>query len=368
MKIIDRYIGKSVVGIFVTTILVFSFLYILIDVAANLTEIIDRKVPWQILAQYYATFLPIIMVRTSTIACLIAILFTFSHLNNNNEIIVLRASGMSFWQIARLAIYFGLVVSALVFWLNERFVPQAMVSSEDIRNEHIILEADSKRKEKEKIRNLTFYGLKNRLYFIDSFDPNTYDMEGITIIGQDNNQNIREKIVALRGKWTGIAWRFFNCQISSFSADDLAAPESLKFYEDKLMDIQENPDDFLNQRLQVTAMNIRELYHYIGRFSDSGAARALNNLRVDLHEKIAFPFGNIVIILVGLPFALMTGRRKALTFTSFGIAIAIGFLFYVCNAVGLAMGKGGLFPPIVAAWLAPAIFLSLAIYLIKTKF
>jgi len=75
-----------------------------------------------------------------------------------------------------------------------------------------------------------------------------------------------------------------------------------------------------------------------------------------------------VIVLMGLPLAIMTGRRKAMTFTSIGIAMAIGFLYYVLNAVGLALGKGGALPPIVAAWLSPMIFLVAAGILIRRKF
>ncbi len=368
MRIIERHISKSVFKLFTSTILVFCCLYILIDVASNLSEIIERKVPAGILLKYYSSFFPVILVQASTIACLIATLFTFSHMNNGNEVIVLRSAGLNFWQITKPALFFALLVSGVVFWLNERYVPQAAASSEQIRDENIILKVDSDKKKKDKIKNLTFYGLKNRLYFIDSFDPNTSELEGITIIGQDDHQNMSEKIVALNGRWTGIAWKFFQCQITFFNPESLSILKDIKYYPEKLMDIKETPQDFLHQRLNVTSMNIRQLSNYIERFSDSGAAKALNNLRVDLYQKIAFPLGTMVVVLVGLPLAMTTGRRKALTFTSLGIAILIGFLFYVVNAVGLAFGKGGLFPPLVAAWLAPGLFLMLALYLIKTKF
>nr|MBP7163588.1 LptF/LptG family permease [Candidatus Omnitrophota bacterium] len=85
-------------------------------------------------------------------------------------------------------------------------------------------------------------------------------------------------------------------------------------------------------------------------------------------QKYSFPLTNIIIVLVALPLPLSTGRRRAQTFSSLGIAIAIGFLYYVTNAVGLALGKGGIFPPLLAAWLAPVIFTGTALYLIKYKF
>lgn len=368
MRIIDRYIIVSIIRIFLATILIFCFLYVLIDAATNLDEFLHSKVPAGIIAQYYLSFLPVIIVQTSSIACLISILFTFSTLNAHNEVIALRSSGMNFWQITKPALCFGLIVSAMVLLFNERFVPQAQSQSQKIKDDHIILEIDRKKKTQAKIQDLTFYGLKNRLYHIASFDPNTNEMKGITIIGYDNDQNVLEKIVALSGKWTGIAsWKFFQCHVTTFG-EDINNPTKVKIYEEKLFDIEEKPEDFIKQRLNVNSMNIKQLYDYIVRFSSSGAKTALNNLQVDLHQKIALPFGNIVIVLAGLPLALLSGRRRAQTFTSLGVAVGIGFLYFVCNAVGLALGKGGILFPFLAAWLAPLIFTTVGIYLIKTKF
>ncbi len=368
MRIIDRYITKSIISIFLATVIIFFLLYILIDMFSNLDKFIDRGVSFQILLRYYVSSIPIILIQTSSMACLIAVLLGYSHLNNNNEIIALRANGMSFWQITRPALCFGLIVAASIFLLNEKFVPDATMMSEQIKNEEFILEVDAKRKRYEKIKNLTFYGLKNRLFFIDNFDPRTYELNGITIIGQDKEQRVKEKIVAVSGNWTGIAWKFQGCTVSLFFEPDSESPESIKYYDTKLMDIKETPQDFLKRRLNVSAMNTKQLFNYINRFSGSGANKALSSLKVDMFQKIAFPFGNIVILLMGLPLCLSAGRRKAVTFTSVGIAIAIGFFYYVTNAVGLALGKGGMFPPFLSAGMAPIVFLTISLHLIRKKF
>ena len=353
MRIVDRYITRSIFMIFASTVLIFCFLYILIDATSNLDDYLQRQVPLIVLVHYYISFLPIIFVQTSWMACMLAAMLTFSRLNNNNEIIALRSSGMNFWQIAKPALAFGLVISAFLFCVNEIFVPESTAMSKQIRNESIILKADSERKKHAKIKNLTFYGLQNRLFFIDTFDPSTDQLTGITILGQDSSQNLTEKIVALSGKWTGINWKFFQCQISYFNPGDLNNPIDVKYYPEKLMGIKEDPQDFLRQRLNVNSMNIRQLNEYISKFSGSGAVRALNNLKVDLNSKIALPVGTIVILLVGLPLVMTTNRRKGVTFISIGIALAIGFLYHTTNSVGLALGKGGLFPPFLAAWLQP---------------
>lgn len=368
MRILDNYISRSIVQIFLSTILIFTFLYILIDLATHIEDFISNKVPGLVIASYYTSFIPVIFVQTTPIACLLATLFTYSSLNNNNEIIALRASGLNFWKISRPAIIFGMIAAALVFLVNEKFVPQSLSISQEIREEKIELASDPHKTIAPPIKLLFFYGLNNRLYFIDQYLPSSKTVQGITIIGQDSLQRMTEKIVAEKGEWTGSAWRFTNCQISKYVPEDPNSTGEVQFFKEKTLDIRETPADMLKQRNSISSMNIRELRIYIKRFKGSGAVVALNGLKVDLHQKIAYPFACIVIIFAGLPFALTTGRRKGLTFASVGIALVFGFLFYVVNAIGLALGKGGVFPPIVAAWFAPLFFVAVGTYSVRKLF
>jgi lipopolysaccharide export system permease protein len=368
MRILDRSINNSIITVFISSILIFFFLYALIDLTNALDDIIERKIPWRVLLEYYMAYLPIIVVLTSPVACLIGVLTTFAGLQNTNQIIAMRASGMGFWRITRPALFFGLIVSALIFFLNERFVPRATEITKKIKLENMTLASDRAKKQKDQIRNLTFYGLKNRLYYVNTFYPEKGEIDGITIIEYDNQLNVNQKIVALKGIWTGIAWKFFQTQVTTYLDGDVNRPTKVRVYQERLMDIKETPRDFLLQRLDVNTMNLRELGGYINRFADSGAARALNNLKVDYHQKIASPIGNFVIILVGLPFALMVKNRKGLTFTAIGLAVAIGLLYYVTNAVALALGKGGLMPPMIAAWITPFLYSGIGLYVIETKY
>ena len=353
---------------FTIMLIIFTFLYVLIDITSNLDKFIDRQVPIEILVRYYIAYIPMILVQTSSIACLISVLVTFGSLNNSNEIIVMRSSGLNFWQITRSALCFGFMISMLVFWMNEKFVPQSYQITKQIKNENLILEVDSKRKKKEKIKNVTFYGLNNRLYYVSRMDPSTNVLNGITIIEYDSKATIKQKVVALEGKWTGIAWKFYQCQITTYGEAGITEPLKVRIYKEKLMDIKEGPEDFMRQRIKVSAMNIRELNQYIERFKNSGATRALNNLKVDLHHKVALPMGNFVVVFLGLPFALMAKSRKGMTFTSVGIAIGISFAFYVLSAVALAFGKGGLLPPALSAWITQLLFLGMGFVVIETSY
>ncbi len=369
MRILDRYITQSIIGIFLGAVITFAFLFILIDSFSNLEDFIEKKVAISTILQYYLSYLPIIFVQTSPMALLIASMFTYSHLNTHNEIVAIRASGLNFWQVAKPALFFALFISFIVFWVNEQFVPKSSLITQDIKQSQIKVTIVDKNAGQALIKNLSFYGLKNRLFFIDTFNPNTNELTGITVIGHDQDQNLTEKVVALKGTWTGIAWKFVNVQTTSYDPLHSNQPLQVKIADEKLMDIKETPKDFIRQRLNINAMNIKQLHAYIKLFSNSGAVKTINNLRVDFWQKTAFPFRNFVIVLLGLPLVLMSvGKRRAATFTSIAIALVIGFLYYVIDAVGLALGKGGAITPPLSAWIAPLLFLLSGLAVIWKKF
>lgn len=368
MRILDNYILKSVLKIFVSTILIFLFLYILIDATTHLSDFIANKVPANLIAQYYLTALPTIFVQMSPVACLLAVLFTYSTLNNNNELIALRASGLSFWKITKPSLMFGLIVTALVFLVNEKFAPQSASLGEELKKGSIEVQATDRGKKAPVIENLFFYGQDNKLFSIDKYNPSTKTLEGLTVIGQDNQQRMTDKIVAMRGEWTAQGWKLYNCQITQYDPVEQVPIGEAPFYKEKIVNLSEKPEDLLKQRSTRSNMNIRELKKYIKRFKGSGAISAINSLKVDLHARIAYPFACIVIIFVGLPFAMVGGRRKGLTFASVGIALMIALLFYVVNALALAIGKGGALSPALSAWIAPLLFLGAGTYLIKKLF
>lgn len=361
MRILDKYILRSLILIFIFSLLLFFFLYIMVDAFSNLDEMLDRKVEFITMVEFYLSFLPIIFVQMAPIVCLLSGLFALSNLNANNEVIAMRTAGLSFWQITKSIISFGMVISVLIFAVNELIVPGAVSLTDKIKNERMVYA--TARSKKELIHNFTFFGLKNRLYFINTFDPNNKTLEGITILEQDNQQNLKAKIVALNGEWRRNRWKFYKVQMLNFDRNGQLT-EAIQFFEEKTMDIPETPNDFLLQRVQISAMNIKQLSDYIYKFKYSGAKAILRNLYVDFHQKIAYPFSNIIILLTALPFGLMAKKRKGAAFTSLGVCLVIGFLYYVINAVVLALGKTGVIAPILAAWTTNILFALLARYLI----
>lgn len=362
MRILDRYILNSMIKVFISCVLIFLALYVIIDIFSHLDEILKQKTDFAILLIYYLNFLPFIFVQITPFACLLGCLYTLGFLNRNNEIIAMRTSGLSIFRISKTLIIFGCLISVLVFLVNDKFVPQAELIKQKIKNE-MKQENKNAPEARETIINLSIYGLNNRLFFINKFIVPDNKMEGITILEQDELANVRKKIVASTGLYKQKQWHFYECITYAFNENGRLEGEPTYFLE-QLMDITETPGDFLKQRQNPEFMSVRQLNDYLRKLSRSKAKAAIRNLRIDLYQRFLMPLTSLIILIVGIPFSLMM-RRRATGLSSMGIAIMVGFLYYVVNAISIAFGKSGLIPSVLAVSLSHILFLSFGLYLIR---
>jgi lipopolysaccharide export LptBFGC system permease protein LptF len=107
MRIIDKYILGSVVGVFLLCLSTFMLLYVVADALSHLEDILKNHVPLAVLAEYYFSYLPLIFSRVSAFACLLATIYTFGKFTKDNEMIALRASGLDIYQITRPVLIFA---------------------------------------------------------------------------------------------------------------------------------------------------------------------------------------------------------------------------------------------------------------------
>lgn len=322
-----------------------------------------QQVNLGLLVRYYLSYLPVMFVQVSPFACLISTVYTFGKLNHNNEIIAMRSSGMSIFDICREALIFGMLVSMLVFWVNGRFVPRALAENQRIKAQMEEGAGRNKFKKSETITNLSMYGLKNRLFFINKFTLATQTMDGITILEHDEHQNLTKKIVAAKGVYQDGLWKFYQCITYTFDKNGQVVEEPV-YFEEEIMTISETPKDFASLRQKPELMDIKEMQDYIWRISKSGATSVTRNLKVDLYQRFTMPFTSIIIMLLGIPFSLMM-RKRATGMASVGVSIIVGFLYYVLDAVCVAVGKSGLIPPFIAVSMSHVIVLTGSIYLIR---
>ncbi|MDP8259391.1 MAG: LptF/LptG family permease [Candidatus Gygaella obscura] len=360
MRILDRYITKSLIFSFLSCIIVFIGLYVIIDIFTHLDDFLEQKVEFILFIKYYLSFLPTIFIQVSSYCIFLATIFTLNRLNRDNELIAIRASGQTIWQVTRNIIMTGVVLSFMIFMVNEKILPVTQGMHEEISNR---LEPARRNQTNKIIQHLTCYGNNNRLIYANSFNVNENTLEQINILEHDSKQNVISKVVAQKAVYSGGEWIFYKVLVYDFFSD--GEPKHEPFYfEEKAINIVEKPKVLLQQRQRLELMNTTQLGRYIERISKSGAKQAVRNLKVDFYNRFASSFSGVILIMLAISFAFTTKKRSS-SIISFGVFVSLSFVYYLCSVLGIAFGKEGMLIPFLAVWLTPMIFLGLSIYFIQ---
>lgn len=358
MRILDKHIIKEFLLSFLMCVTIFLFLFIIIDCFSHLDDFIKNKTQGILILKYYLLIIPSIFMQISPIACLIAIIYTMGKLNYNNELIAMRSGGLSIYKIVFPIFILGIILSLFSFFISEKLIPKTQRLSDNIKSQYINLKPISQ----EVIKDFAIYGFKNRQFFVNVFNTKTNQLEGLTVLEQDNQQNVVSKIFADKVYWKNGSWIANQCLVYKFDKfNHIIDSQYLKNYK---FNFQETPQDFLIQKQKISYMNSRELFDYITKLSSSGAQTAIRHLWIDLYQKIFSYFNYLIMIFIGLPCSIVI-RRKAVGFSSVGIGILLALLYYVAFGISIHLGKNNTFPALASVLITPSIFISVSIYFVS---
>ena len=361
MVILEKYIFKGFMGIFLFCVFILWVLFIIGDIFGFLDEILRERIPVTSLAVFYWHLTPFILVQIIPISSLIASVYLFGNLNKHSEITAFRASGISVWKILRPVLTAAFIISLCVFVLNDKLLPSAMRIANRIRYEKLDIGKRAK-SQTIKIKNVAIYGYGNKIIFAREFDIQKNTLRDIIIHQQDTQNDLILKISAREIYWTEEkTWKGKDVVIYRMNSKGEFIGEPI-ISEETEVAITETPIDFINNQWNPEYMGYMQLKKYIDIFA-TGSKKTYQRLLVDLNHKIAFPFTCIVTILISAPFALSTKRGGALLGMAKGIVIAL--LYIPVMAFGLALGKHGTLPPVVGAWFSNVLFGGLGIYLLS---
>jgi lipopolysaccharide export system permease protein len=298
-------------------------------------------------------------------AVLLATVITLATLAQNNEIVAMKACGISVTGITAPIIGSALVVALLILASSEYLSPitnkkmnyifkvkvqknptfgDTYINIEDRHTEKIWLVAKD-----------------GAIWNIDQFDLEKGQMRNVSIFYRLNGPSIQKRIDVKKVVWNGKHWEFFDGFIRTFSSDGI---DSTVYFKNKAIPIVETPDDFIkNMIVRSEEMSLRELYQKVQELTAEGKDTLKN--RIELYQKISYPFISVVLALLAIPLSLRSSRHGGVLFC-IGVNLAMGFVFSFLYAMGISLGFGGVFNPVLAAWGPLLFFCSLGFYLIFT--
>lgn len=295
---------------------------------------------------YVGLRVPQLVARFLPYSVLLATIITLATLNQNSEVIAMKAAGLSAHQVLAPLFLTAIAVAALSFAFNERVVTRATATLKAWSAvDYGPIPRDS--------------GIRTNVYLRDG--PNVLlagsvtgrgadtVMENVTWYRRDANGMIVEQLRSPRATYANPGWK-----LESPSRFDVASTSSGRLAS-AVVARGLDPAQVAISSVDADGQNLFELSRSIDELKASG--RRTSELEGKWWHKISGPLSAVLMPLLGAIAAFGLARSGQLLIRAI-IGMALGFAYFVIDNAALAMGNFGGYPPLVAAW-APFLLFAL---------
>ncbi|MBC8526612.1 MAG: LptF/LptG family permease [Candidatus Cloacimonetes bacterium] len=350
MKIIDKYILKSFVRLYIIILLSFIAIFLIIEFFEKFGRFISENPRTLDVILYFICRIPYIIVLSSPVAVILSGLFLMQYLGKHNETIAIRSAGISIIRMSLPLFWCGLFLSIIIFILGDTLLPYSEDKRVYIQNVKIYNHP------KRTIRmrsNIQYKDDEGRLYYIGFLDGYRNKIKNIDISELNENNEMVRKINSEYALWQSNIDNsskdliFYNGYIREFSDGKLTDFE--QFHKKMIPYIKIQPIDLVKSVKDPLEMNFFELKEYVARLQRIGEKHQKELVEINL--KIAFPFVNLIILLFCIPISTLSVRGKSRGL-GFVIGVAICFLYLSSVRLGQSLGYNEIISPFLAAWFA----------------
>jgi lipopolysaccharide export system permease protein len=351
-SVINRYLGGRFLALFALVLVSLVFLYVVVDFADRLNSLLRFQAGAGAAARYFVFKVPLMVTQVMPPAVMIAVLLVFGTLARRNEIVALRAGGVSLVQSSvAIMVLAGAISVAALIW-NETVVPYCSrqfqyVSNVEIRKRAVRSVLNE--------RGIWYHG-GGGFYSIEFIDRAREAMYGLTIYRLDDQFQLRRVVTVPIAQWIDGRWLTTGAiehRLEGGTTGDGAV------LSDGLL-IPETLDDFLEVQREPEELSFSELHERIDDLARKGIDAS--HFRVDLYIKLALPFASFALALIAVPIAGRLRRHSSIA-AIVGTGAAVGFCYWVVLGLSVSLGQSAAIPPLIAAWAANGIYGLLGILL-----
>jgi lipopolysaccharide export system permease protein len=344
IRLIDRYVAREFMKLFVLSSLGIPLLFILGDWTEKIDSFSRRNIPVHEVALGYFYQMPLFLSYSFPIAALIATVFTVSSMTRHAEMTAAKAGGISFYRALMILPPLGVLLTIAGLALSE-LAPAAGMRSNELWGQSDKFEGIT--------RSDFVYGTRNgESVIIRNLDANRARIDGIAVERRgDGVETPSVNIYADSALYQAGRWHLYDGYYRQFWQDTLET--SFRFRTMVSHGFTEEPTQLTATPKKPEEMSYAELGRYIEVQQRSG--QMPRKLMVEQMQKLALPVATLIIILFGAPLANTSSRGGP----AYGIGISLGITIFYLMLFKLtqAMGITGALSPFAAAWLPNGLFL-----------
>ena len=355
-RILTLYIIREISSLFLLGIVIFT-LVLLMGRLITLTDlVVSHGVPLADVCRMIMYLVPSFLVVTIPMAFLLAVLLAFGRLSADNEIVVIKASGISLVRIMPPVIFCATVAGLLTLGASVIGVPWGNSAFKELSLQVV------KRNITATIREKTFWDdIPGVVMYTDTYDEPGHMLKGV-VIHDGRNPDRPMTIFAHDGVISSGA----ESQALLLSLHDgsihMAGNKGLyrlvHFGEYVMMAGEKKNSEILRNEADMWISELR------GRIDDPGTT-VKDRLKVmaELYSRFTFPFASLVFAILAVPLGIR--NRRSGKSGGFTVSISIILVYYVLMSVMRTVAERGVLPPVVALWIPNMVFFVLGRFLLR---
>jgi lipopolysaccharide export system permease protein len=357
MPILFRYLLREYAKIFTMCFSGLMTIYLVIDFFEKVRRFLRYDASWLDVLTYFLLKAPAISFQIAPLAILMATLLTFGLLSRGHEITAMRSCGISLLWITFPFIAFAAGISLVLLLFSSTVIPLAASKSEEIRTTRIEKKLPAAAV---KLKQPWTRVGPDSLMHVTSVSVGGDLLGSVRFFQFDPNFQLVEVTEADEARFRDSTWTLYQGRHRRFSPDGTVSTTA---FDRQPIVMTLIPDDFTTWLAgDSELMTFHDIRAYSRRRLQQGSQAA--RLTIDYYSRIAFPFVTVVMALVGIALSLRrTGARGGSMAMGIGQALAVGFCYWTTHSIAIALGRGGVLTPLIAAWMANGLFMSFGLYL-----
>ena len=355
--IFGRYLSREFLKLNTLIAIFFLMMFCLIDFMEQNTRYFPKyHATPAVIFEFYLTQLPKMFVDMLPFSSMFAAIITLWIFAKSGEISALRAAGRSVLRTCFPIVFSGLCLALLSMLLSELVIPRTALHFKKVETVKI----EKSELGKMFLESNWVKGDSAILHFRD-LNQVQKSLEKAEYFLFRTPSEIREFVFATRALFDAKkgVWVLHEAQVSEFdSQGKLLGRRYAATYPTV---VSSQPPKLLNEGVTSDQISYSDLRELIAQSKEAGGAAA--DREVDLYQKLAAPFANLVFVLFALPFALRR-ERQADTYIGIVLCLGAGVLYWVGNLSLRSMAQNGLVNPMLAAWTTTVVLGMLSFYLV----
>lgn len=355
-----RYLTKELFLYFFIAFLFFFMVFFCNQILLLAENILKKRVPLADVLRLISYSLPMIIAQSAPFATLVGFLMCLGRLVTENEVLILRASGMGYKVLVLPVIILGLVISIGSFFVNDYLLPLGTIKYNQLRrtilmsNPAIELESNSVKRTNDKtlvIGQVDGTNVSDLVFF----DTDTNGDQRIIVADESDVKKSTTGGVLMSIEMNDSTVVFFD-STSKANYDVLQA-------KNLMLNIFESSFFNTNNRVIPSEMTSYDLKQRIKEMEkDTGVnPKDLNKYRLEYNKKFSVPFGSIFFALLALPLALIFGKHNGQTIGLI-IGLFISVAYWAMMILGQIFGSRSGMNGVLLMWIPNSVIMTAALF------